>query len=354
MEGTNDYKRPSWDDYFLGVMEAIAKRGTCDRGRSGCVIAKDRQIISAGYVGSAAGDDHCDDAGHLFQERLNPDGSVSKHCVRTVHAEQNAICQAARRGIALDGATLYIKMTPCPICAKMVVNCGIKRVVCKQRYHDGKEAERLFAKCGVELVHLSEEEVAYSSKKGFHFSDAAEKGESVKTEATDKKFFVEKIHPAARFDSQDMEVILYAIEDAKIGPKSVGRVHSGIKIIIDELWEGVVRSIDFVGKDSEVMGGIISSGYDGEVLVPVANKSENTVEILSGEKIAKVLIRKAGVKERDGSKTVLNEEENQGAFSDLELSVIEELEDVKVESEPTPEEIAAALDKEENESKSRW
>ena len=156
--------RPSWDEYFMAVMEAISKRSTCDRGRSGCVITKDKQVVSAGYVGSAAGDDHCDDIGHLMQKRLNTDGSISQHCVRTIHAEQNAICQAAKKGIAIDGGTLYCRMTPCPVCAKMIINCGIKRVVCQRRYHDGKEAERLFRKCSVKIIHLSSEEEQYDKK----------------------------------------------------------------------------------------------------------------------------------------------------------------------------------------------
>ncbi len=164
-EKEEKYIRPSWDDYFMEVMEAISKRGSCDRGRSGCVIVKDKQIVSAGYVGSAAGDDHCDDVGHLFQKRLNADGSVSNHCVRTVHAEQNAICQAAKKGVAIDGATLYCRMTPCPVCAKMIINCGIKRVVCQRRYHDGKEAERLFSRANILLMHMNEEEENYANKK---------------------------------------------------------------------------------------------------------------------------------------------------------------------------------------------
>lgn len=158
------YKRPKWDDYFMEVMEAISKRGSCDRGRSGCVIVKDNHILSAGYVGSAAGDDHCDEVGHQFQKRINADESISNHCVRTVHAEQNAICQAARKGISIDGATLYCRMTPCPVCAKMIINCGIKRVLCQRRYHDGKEAERLFKKCKVKLEHLFDEEQEYEKK----------------------------------------------------------------------------------------------------------------------------------------------------------------------------------------------
>lgn len=151
---TKKYKRPSWDQYFIEVMDSISKRSTCDRGRSGCVIVRNNQIISAGYVGSAAGDSHCDDNGHKMQKRLNFDGSVSKHCIRTIHAEQNAICQAAKNGNSINGATLYCRMTPCSVCAKMIINSGIKRVVAQRKYHDSKESMRLFRKCKVKIEHI--------------------------------------------------------------------------------------------------------------------------------------------------------------------------------------------------------
>ncbi len=160
-----DYKRPTWDEYFIEMMEAISKRATCDRGRSGCVITKDNQVISTGYVGSAMGDDHCDDAGHFYQKKLHEDGSISNHCVRTIHAEQNAICQAAKRGISVDGATLYCRMTPCPVCCKMIINCGIKRVVAQRKYHDGKESEELFKKCKVKLEYILNEFQTYDNMK---------------------------------------------------------------------------------------------------------------------------------------------------------------------------------------------
>lgn len=156
------YIRPTWDEYFMEVMEAISKRSSCDRGRSGCVIVKDKQIVATGYVGSAVGDDHCDDVGHLYQKRLNPDGTISEHCVRTIHAEQNAICQAAKKGQSIDGGTVYSRMTPCPVCARMMANSGIKRVVCQRKYHDSKETERIFKKCGIMLEHLNDEMQTYA------------------------------------------------------------------------------------------------------------------------------------------------------------------------------------------------
>ncbi|MFA5926924.1 MAG: cytidine/deoxycytidylate deaminase family protein [Patescibacteria group bacterium] len=161
---THKHVRPTWDEYFMEVVNAVSQRGTCDRGRTGCVIVKDRQILVTGYVGSAAGDDHCDDAGHQYQKRLNPDGSVSEHCVRTVHAEQNAIAQAAKKGVSIDGGTIYMKLEPCPVCAKMMVNAGIKRVVCQNRYHNAQESRRVFAQCGVNLEVLNDEVMKYDKQ----------------------------------------------------------------------------------------------------------------------------------------------------------------------------------------------
>jgi dCMP deaminase len=155
------YVRPSWDEYFMEIAHTVSKRATCDRGRSGCVIVKDKQILVTGYVGSPNGLPHCDDIGHQMKKMLHEDGTVSEHCVRTVHAEQNAICQAAKRGIALDGSTLYCRMTPCRVCAMLIINCGIKRVVCEKKYHAGAESEEMFATAGVKLEFFSEEVLRY-------------------------------------------------------------------------------------------------------------------------------------------------------------------------------------------------
>lgn len=158
------YNRPSWDEYFMEVCRAIAKRATCDRGRSGCVIAKDHQILVTGYVGSPRGLPHCDEVGHLFKTIQHEDGSQTKHCVRTVHAEQNAICQAARRGISIDGATLYCKMTPCRTCAMLIISCGIVRVVAEKRYHDAKDSIQMFKDTGIILEHLSDNIEKYENQ----------------------------------------------------------------------------------------------------------------------------------------------------------------------------------------------
>ena len=155
------YQRPSWDEYFMEIANTVSKRATCDRGRSGCVIVRDRQILVTGYVGSPKGLPHCDEVGHQFRRVVHEDGTVSEHCVRTVHAEQNAICQAAKLGISLDGATLYCRMTPCRVCAMLIINCGIKRVVCEKKYHDGAESEEMFKMAGVQLEFFSEDVMKY-------------------------------------------------------------------------------------------------------------------------------------------------------------------------------------------------
>ncbi len=162
----DSYVRPSWDEYFMEIASTVAKRATCDRGRSGCVIVKNRQILVTGYVGSPRGLPHCDDVGHLFKKTIHEDGSVTNHCVRTVHAEQNAITQAARLGIALEGGTLYCRMTPCRTCAMLIINCGIERVVCEFKYHTGAESEAMFKEAGVELQYLHDEVLKYNNQQG--------------------------------------------------------------------------------------------------------------------------------------------------------------------------------------------
>ncbi len=158
---SEEYKRPSWDEYFMEVMDAISKRATCNRGRSGCVIARDNQLLVTGYVGSPVGLPHCDEVGHQMKKVIHENDHVTEHCVRTVHAEQNAICQAARRGVSLDGATLYCRMTPCRTCAMLIINCGIRRVVCQRKYHAGSESEAMFLEAGIKLEYFHEEVQQY-------------------------------------------------------------------------------------------------------------------------------------------------------------------------------------------------
>jgi dCMP deaminase len=160
-DGKKD-KRVSWDEYFLNLMEVVGTRGTCDRGRSGCVIVKDKRIIATGYVGSPINTAHCDDVGHEMHV-VTENGKESQHCIRTTHAEQNAIVNAARFGAALNGATLYCHMTPCYVCAKMIINAGIKRVVCNKDYHKGLRSKEIFQEASVTYELLNDEIETYDN-----------------------------------------------------------------------------------------------------------------------------------------------------------------------------------------------
>ena len=156
------HARPSWDDYFMEITKTVALRATCDRGRSGCVITRDKQILVTGYVGAPKGLPHCDEVGHQMKTITHEDGSVSEHCQRTTHAEQNAIVQAAKFGVAINAGTLYCTMTPCATCAKMIITAGISRVVCEKRYQRGKESEAMFTTAGIELSFLDGSNMEYA------------------------------------------------------------------------------------------------------------------------------------------------------------------------------------------------
>jgi dCMP deaminase len=155
----------SWDDYFLNIMHAVALRATCDRGRSACVITRDNRMLVSGYVGSIPGQEECDEVGHLMEKVIHEDGSISEHCHRTIHCEQNAIIQAAKLGVSIDKSTAYVSMTPCRTCAMLLISAGIIRVVCEKKYHQGALSEEMFKKAGVELVFKSEDIKEYSRQK---------------------------------------------------------------------------------------------------------------------------------------------------------------------------------------------
>ena len=155
------YVRPSWDEYFLDVMHSLSRRATCDRGRTACVIVKDNQIIVSGYVGSPPNLPHCDEVGHLLKTLTHEDGTQTTHCTRTLHAEQNAICQAAKRGVSVEGATIYCKLAPCRTCAMLLISAGIKRVVAEYKYHAGAESEAMLKQAGVHVEYIHDETLVY-------------------------------------------------------------------------------------------------------------------------------------------------------------------------------------------------
>lgn len=152
MATEGSHSRPDWDIYFLDLADAVASRATCDRGRAGCIITRDRRIIVTGYVGSPPGFPHCDEVGHEIKKMIDEDGTVRQHCVRTIHAEQNAICQAAKYGVSLNGGTLYSKMFPCRTCAMLIISVGITRVVARKDYHGSQDSKVLFDQANLSVT----------------------------------------------------------------------------------------------------------------------------------------------------------------------------------------------------------
>jgi dCMP deaminase len=137
-------KRPSWDEYFLKVAMLVSERATCPRMHCGCVLVHDKQILSTGYNGSIPGDVHCEDGGCMI---------VDHHCVRTIHAEMNAILQCSSHGVRTKDAIAYVTNMPCTNCAKALIAAGIKEVVIFSDYHDTL-AEKFFSKAKVTIKRL--------------------------------------------------------------------------------------------------------------------------------------------------------------------------------------------------------
>ena len=136
------HARPDLDQYFLDIAKVVAQRATCDRAHIGAVLVKNKYIISTGYNGAPRGLGHCDEIGHQME---------NGHCGRTTHAEQNAISQAAVHGSSTEGGTLYSTHSPCKICAKIMLNAGIKRVVVSEVYRDDSILS-MFQEAGVEFA----------------------------------------------------------------------------------------------------------------------------------------------------------------------------------------------------------
>ncbi len=145
-------KRVNWPTYFMDIAVQVAKRSTCDRKHVGAVIVRDKTILSTGYNGSIRGLDHCDDVGHMIE---------NDHCIATVHAEANAIIQAAKNGVGIDNAEIYTTASPCWSCFKLIANSGIKKVYYGEFYRDQRSLE-VAKTLHMELISL--EEVVRSHK----------------------------------------------------------------------------------------------------------------------------------------------------------------------------------------------
>lgn len=149
--------RPNWDEYFMKLAMLASERATCPRMHCGCILVKDREVIATGYNGSIPGDDHCEDVGCLV---------VDNHCVRTNHAEMNAIVQAAKKGHIVDGGTAYVTNMPCTTCAKALIAAGVKRVVIFSDYHTTLATD-FFAKAKVQIdkIAMPSKEIFYDLEK---------------------------------------------------------------------------------------------------------------------------------------------------------------------------------------------
>jgi dCMP deaminase len=138
--------RKNWDEYFMEIAKVVASRATCDRKHVGAVLVRDRTILSTGYNGSIRGLPHCDEVGHMME---------NGHCVATIHAEANAIIQAAKNGVGIDGATIYTTASPCWPCFQLIANSGARRIVFGEFYRDARIFEYA-QKVAIELVGLGD------------------------------------------------------------------------------------------------------------------------------------------------------------------------------------------------------
>lgn len=150
MEPAKERVRPDWDTYFMDIAIVVARRSTCLRRQVGTIVVKDRRVLTTGYNGAPAGLIHCNQVGCVRERLQVPSGERHELC-RGLHAEQNAIIQAAVHGVSICGGTLYSTAYPCSLCAKMIVNAGIKRVVYRGSYPDDL-AKAILAEAGIEVT----------------------------------------------------------------------------------------------------------------------------------------------------------------------------------------------------------
>jgi dCMP deaminase len=147
--------RPSWDAYFMAIARLVASRSTCLRRQVGAVLVKDRNILATGYNGTPSGISHCEQTGCLRQQLGVPSGERHELC-RGLHAEQNALIQAAKHGVAIAGAILYCTNSPCSICSKMIINAGLEKIIFQDGYPDELSLQML-SEAEIELQPLAEE-----------------------------------------------------------------------------------------------------------------------------------------------------------------------------------------------------
>ncbi len=288
-------KRPNWEEFWFTLALLYSTRSTCDRLRTACLLVdKDNRIISAGYNGSLPGGDHCDDAGHFM---------VDNHCLRTIHAEDNALLNSMRD---LKGATAYILDTPCIVCAKKLISSGIKRILFAREFKNigGESSGRQFVeaiaqksgvefrKVDIELKNTLEGVLNVVREKGGHFFDK-------NTENKDSRqvLRVERINPFAklpmRAHEDDAGLDLFSVDETVIMPKQQVTVGTGIKLAIPKGHAGFVWDKSGIAAKHNIktLGGVLDSNYRGELKVIMHNLGISPYEIRRGEKVAQLVIK---------------------------------------------------------------
>jgi dCMP deaminase len=324
----------------MNIAQLVATRATCNRGSDlkylpgfkgvGAVIVRDKVILATGYNGSPRGLDHCDEAGHEIS-----DG----HCIRTVHAEANALAAAAKNGVAINGATIYTTASPCYDCFKLLVNAGIERIFCGAFYGSRYGA--------------SEKVIAMAAQAGVKFEFM--KPESQESLGSSLGLKIKKIHPLAQVPSYahvgDAGLDLYAVEGGEIAPFSRAKFGTGISLEIPEGYVGLIwdRSGLSTKKGLKSLGGVVDSIYRGEVLVALANISDEPVQIMQGDRVAQILIQKVESVSVEVVDELADSERGENGFGSTdEVTQIKELAKEEKVTEKTE-------DKEgQNGSKGRW
>ena len=289
-------ERPTWEEFWFTLTLFYATRGTCDRLRTACIlVGENNRIISAGYNGSLPGGDHCDDVGHFM---------VDGHCIRTLHAEENALLNAAGD---IRGATAYILDSPCIACSKKLISKGVKRILFTREYKNVEDEGRRFIvemaqKSGVELRHVDmpfdvsvEKMLAISHDKGGRLAEQNTSQQPVAPKL-ENALRIERISPFAKLPvrehADDAGLDLFSAEDARIMPKAQVTVGTGIKIAIPSGHAGFVwdKSGIAAKHNIKILGGVLDSNYRGELKIIMHNLGAGPYEVRRGEKVAQLVV----------------------------------------------------------------
>lgn len=312
-------KRVSWDEYFMNIAQMVATRSTCDRGSLlkylpgrrgvGAVIVRNRIILSTGYNGSVVGAVHCDEAGHMMEHN---------HCVRTVHAEANAIAQAAKNGVNINEAIIYTTASPCWTCFKLICNAGIKKVVFGEFYRDERINE-VANQVGIQLIDMSKSLFSKPPSESPPLRGmSAKPTEIVKF----KKLFSDVTLPDYAHQG-DAGLDLYSREDYILKP---GERHTFPLGFVVEIPEGSVGLIwDRSGLAAEhglkTFAGVLDSSYRGELKIVLYNSSNEPFSIHKGDKIAQLLIQPVARTKIEETTSLSQTERGEKGFGSTDIEV---------------------------------